>query len=86
LRVIIKDFICIQKGEDIMEKTTLVAPDISCEHCQRAIEEALGELVGVNTVHVDIPTKSVHLDYDPQKVTLPKIEEVLDDTGYTVAK
>ncbi len=69
-----------------MEKTTLVAPDISCEHCQHAIEEALGELDGVNAVKVDIPTKSVYVDYDPQKVTLTKIEEVLDDTGYTVAK
>jgi copper chaperone len=69
-----------------MEKTTLVAPDISCEHCQHAIEGALGELAGVNTVKVDIPTKTVHIDYDPQKVTLMKIEEVLDDTGYTVAK
>jgi len=69
-----------------MEQTTLVAPDISCEHCQHAIEGALGELPGVNTVKVDIPTKSVHVDYDPQKVTLTKIEEVLDDTGYTVAK
>lgn len=44
-----------------MEKTTLVAPDISCEHCQHAIEEALGELAGVNTVKVDIPTKTVHI-------------------------
>jgi copper chaperone len=69
-----------------MEKTTLVAPDISCEHCQRAIEGALGELAGVNTVKVDIPTKTVHIDYDSQKVTLAKIEEVLDDTGYAVAK
>ena len=69
-----------------METTTLVAPDISCEHCQHAIEGALGELAGVNAVKVDIPTKSVHIDYDPQKVTLPKIEEILEDTGYTVAK
>ena len=69
-----------------MESTTLVAPDISCEHCQHAIEGALGKVEGVNTVKVDIPTKSVHLNYDPQKVTLGKIEEVLDDTGYTVAK
>jgi copper chaperone CopZ len=29
--------------------------------------------------------QSMHIDYDPQKVTLAKIEEVLDDTGYTVA-
>ena len=69
-----------------MESTTLVAPDISCEHCQHAIEGALGNVAGVNAVNVDIPTKSVHINYDPQKVTLGKIEEVLDDTGYTVAK
>lgn len=36
-----------------METTTLVAPDISCEHCQHAIEGALGELAGVDTVKVD---------------------------------
>jgi copper chaperone len=69
-----------------MESTTLIAPDISCEHCQHAIERELGKLAGVNTVSVDIPTKTVHLTYDPQKVTLAKIEEILDDTGYTVAK
>lgn len=69
-----------------MESTTLVAPDISCEHCQHAIEGAVGTLAGVSNVQVDIIAKSVHINYDPQKVTLAKIEEVLDDTGYTVAK
>ena len=69
-----------------MESTTLVAPDISCEHCQHAIEGELGKLTGVDAVKVDIPTKTVHLIYDPQKVTIEKIEEVLDDVGYAVAK
>jgi copper chaperone len=74
------------KGEDLMESTTLVAPDISCEHCQHAIEGAIGKLEGIRTVKVNIPTKTVHIDYDPQKVSLAKIEEVLDDIGYTVAQ
>ncbi len=69
-----------------MESTTLVAPDISCEHCQHAIEGAVGKMEGVSSVKVDIPTKSVHINYDPQKVTLDKIEEVLDEEGYAVAK
>jgi copper chaperone len=69
-----------------MEATTLVAPDISCEHCQHAIEGAVGKMGGVKTVTVDIPTKTVHVEYDPQQVTLAKIEEVMDDVGYTVAK
>ena len=69
-----------------MESTTLVAPDISCEHCQHAIEGAVGKLDGVSKVNVDIPTKTVHIDYNPKIVTLARIEEVLDDTGYTVAR
>jgi copper chaperone len=64
----------------------LFAPDISCEHCQRAIEGAVGKLGGVNAVKVDVPTKTVSVNYDPRQVTLSKIEEVLDDLGYTVAK
>jgi copper chaperone len=70
---------------ETMESTTLVAPDISCEHCQHAIEGAVGKLTGVSSVKVDIPTKTVRIHYDRQKVTLAKIEEVLDNIGYTVA-
>ncbi len=68
------------------ETTTLVAPDISCQHCQHAIEGAVGKIEGVQTVKVDIPTKSVHVEYDPQRVTVARIEEVMDDVGYTVEK
>lgn len=68
-----------------MQNTTLVAPDISCEHCQHAIENSVGKLAGVESVKVDIPTKTVNLKYDPRQVTLAKIEEALDDIGYTIA-
>jgi copper chaperone len=69
-----------------MQSTTLVAPDISCEHCQHAIEGAVGKINGVKNVTVDIPAKTVHVEYDPQLVTRTKIEEVMDDAGYTVTK
>ena len=58
-----------------MESTYLVAPDISCENCQRAIEGAVGDLAGVNHVNVDIPTKTVHITYDPEMITLAKHEK-----------
>ncbi len=69
-----------------MESTTLVAPDISCQHCQHAIEGAVGKIGGVKNVTVNIPAKTVHVEYDPQLVTQAKIEEVMDDVGYTVTK
>jgi copper chaperone len=67
---------------DIM---TVTAPDISCEHCQRAIEGAVGALPGVDGVHVEIPTKSVQVSYDPGRVSRQQIEATMDDEGYPVA-
>jgi len=69
-----------------METLNLVAPDISCEHCQHAIEGSLGKVAGVRVVNITIPTKTVHVEYDPQRVNQAQIEETLDDIGYTVAR
>ena len=69
-----------------MESTTLVAPDISCMHCQQTIERGLSEVEGVSGVHVDIASKSVQVNYDAAKVNQDKLEIALDELGYTVAK
>jgi copper chaperone CopZ len=69
-----------------VQETTLSVPDISCEHCVKTINGALKQLPGVEAVSTDIPTRTVHLRYDPSKLSLEKVEAVLDDIGYTVAK
>ena len=68
-----------------MEKTTLNVPDISCEHCEHAITEALTPIEGVQLVHVDIPTKAVTVTYDADKVTVDKFRDVLAEEEYPVA-
>lgn len=69
-----------------MIETTLSVPDVSCMHCVKTINGALGEVTGVSAVNVSIPDKTVSLAYDPAQVSMEKIEEVLDEAGYTVAK
>lgn len=69
-----------------MATATYTAPAISCQHCQRAIESSLGALAGVESVHVDIPTKRVEVRYDPAQVNETKLVETLDDEGYPVAR
>ena len=68
-----------------IQETVLSVPDVSCEHCVNAINGALKVIPGVEAVNTDIPTKTVLLRYDPNQVTMAKVEEVLDDIGYTVA-
>ena len=69
-----------------IQETTLSVPDISCEHCVKTINGALGALAGVQAVSTDIPSKTVHLSYDPAQVSLDQIEATLDDAGYILAK
>jgi len=69
-----------------MIETTLSVPDVSCEHCVKTINGALGAVAGIEQVSTDIPSKTVHLKYDAAQVSMETIEEILDDAGYTVAK
>jgi copper ion binding protein len=69
-----------------MATATYTAPDISCEHCQRAIEDAVGALPGVEAVQVDIPSKRVEVRYDPEKVDQAQLEATLEEEGYPVAR
>ena len=68
------------------QETVLSVPEISCEHCVKTINGALGELPGVEEVATDIPSKTVTLRYDPSRVSLETVEATLDEEGYTVAK
>ena len=69
-----------------MATATYTAPAISCQHCQHAIERAIGALAGVEAVHVDIPSKRVEVRYDPALVDEAKLEATLDEEGYPVAR
>jgi copper chaperone len=63
----------------------LDVPDISCEHCERAITAALTPVEGVQRVSVDIPTKQVRVEYDQQRVSLDHVKEILQEEDYPVA-
>ena len=67
-----------------MATTVLNIPDISCEHCERAITNALTPVDGVRTVHVDIPARQVHVDYDEARVSVDQMKDVLQEEEYPV--
>jgi copper chaperone len=70
----------------VVEEVVLSVPEISCEHCVKTINGALGALPGVTFVATDIPSKSVRLRYEPETVSMEQIEATLDDEGYSVAR
>ena len=67
-----------------MSNITLNVPDISCEHCERAITNALTPVEGVRSVSVNIPRKQVRVDYDEAHVNVEKMKDILQEEDYPV--
>jgi copper chaperone CopZ len=51
----------------------------------QTVTGALTPLDGVEEVAVDLPARTVQIAYDPHRVTLERIREVLADEAYPVA-
>ncbi len=68
-----------------MASATLNVPDISCEHCEQTVKTALNSVNGVEGVNVDIPSKTVRVQYDPSKVGVEQMKNVLAEEDYPVA-
>jgi copper chaperone CopZ len=68
-----------------MSQATLNVPDISCEACEATITKVLTPVDGVRAVSVDIPAKQVTIDYDDSKVSVDRVQEILEDEDYPVA-
>lgn len=67
-----------------MKIQILNAPDISCDHCERTIKQALGSVPGIARVEVDITRQEVRVQYDEKGVDLGAIKAILARAGYPV--
>ncbi len=67
-----------------MATSTLKVPDISCEHCEHTITQALSPVAGVQTVKVNIPAKQVEVVYDEATVGIERLKEILQEEEYPV--
>ena len=65
-----------------MPEITLVAPDISCDHCKRTIESEIGTLAGVHRVEVEPAARTVRVVFDDAMLDEPAVRSALDDLGY----
>lgn len=68
-----------------MTNKTLNVQGMSCGHCVNSIEGSVGELNGVETVKVDLQDGKVGVTFNPEKVDLEDITEVIEEQGYDVA-
>jgi copper chaperone len=66
-----------------MEESTYSVPDVSCAHCQAAITNEVSTVTGVESVNVDLDSKTVTVIGDP--LDEQAIIAAIDEAGYEVA-
>jgi copper chaperone CopZ len=64
-----------------MERLNLTIEGMTCEHCLRAVRGRLEQTPGVKLEAVEIGSAS--LEFDPAKISVDDIEELIADEGYT---
>lgn len=66
-----------------MAIATLKVKGMSCEHCVRAVKNALTSTDGVRTAQVDLKAGSAVVDYDEAKTNAHELASAVTDEGYT---
>ncbi|MEQ6389555.1 copper chaperone CopZ [Bacillaceae bacterium S4-13-58] len=65
-------------------KATLNVQGMTCDHCKKAVNGALLELDGVESVEVDLASGKVEVEYDESKVTIDQMNKAVEEQGYDV--
>ena len=68
------------------ESRMLQVPDMSCGHCELSVQEALGELDGVEGASAEHTRGEVRLTYDAGKVTEEDLRGAIEEAGYTLQR
>jgi copper chaperone len=63
--------------------TTYTVPDMSCSHCVVAVSEEVGQVAGVDSVHVVLESKQVTVR--GRDVDDGAVREAIDEAGYEAA-
>ena len=67
-----------------MEKTTINVGGMSCDHCVKAVTNAVNTLPGIGSVAVDLCDGTVIVEYDPGATDEANIKAEIEDQGYDV--
>ncbi|WP_313182353.1 copper chaperone CopZ [Lacrimispora sp.] len=67
-----------------MAKSVINVDGMACEHCVKAITNAVGALSGVSGVSVDLEAKTVTVDHDPDQASVEAIKAEIEDQGYDI--
>lgn len=72
-----------QKKDDKKESVEFDV-SMTCDNCKKRIERTVSFEKGVTDMKVDLPEKTVFIEYRKDKTNSDKLQKVIEKLGYTV--
>lgn len=72
------------KKKDKKESITFDV-SMTCEKCQKRIEKNIAFEKGVSDMKVDLPSKTVYIEYRNDKTDITKLKKAFEKLGYTTS-
>ena len=69
-----------------MSKYVLKVKGMHCASCAILIDKLVGKTPGVNSIKTSYGAEKVSVEYDETKITLPKIDELINQLGYDLIR
>ncbi|MCX7714517.1 MAG: copper ion binding protein [Clostridia bacterium] len=67
-----------------MKTEILKVTGMSCSHCERAVNDAVGALSGVKEVRANAQTGTVTVSFDEERLSLEEIKDAISKEGYGI--
>ena len=74
----------LEVGEISRAEFAIIGGGVTCPTCVVNIESFLGDLPGVDEVHVNFAAERVTVQYDPAQATTEQMQQVIQDAGYRI--
>ena len=65
-----------------MTKQTYSIEGLKCQHCKARVEEGLKKMDGVTMADANVEKKQITIECDPERISISKIQDAVDDLGY----
>jgi copper chaperone len=65
-------------------KIVLQVEGMKCGGCESLVKTALESADGIREARADHKRKQVEIDFDPSRIAIDKLKEIIAGTGYTV--
>ena len=69
-----------------MTQKSLTVEGMTCQHCVQTITDALGEIIGIIKVVVDLDKKDVQVNYNEKETNLYEISDKIIEVGFELVK